>query len=121
MGVLRIAAATLASIAAIGCHSASISATITNRRSTPVTLVEIDYPSASFGVQKLSPGEDFHYRFKVLGSGPTTLLWSEPSKRDQKNSGPELREGDEGSLIVTFPADAPPTWSLQLSNRSVPR
>jgi hypothetical protein len=121
MSILRIVIVVSVCLALVGCHSASISATISNHRSTPVTLVEVDYPSASFGVQKLGPGEDFRYRFKVIGTGATTLLWSEPAKRDQKTHGPVLREGDEGTLAITFPADGPPTWEVRLHNKSLPR
>ncbi|HEX9200916.1 MAG TPA: hypothetical protein VF865_15255 [Acidobacteriaceae bacterium] len=101
-----------------GCHSAYIAATISNRTAQPLRLVEVDYPSASFGTQNLAPGQDFHYRFKVLGSGSTTILWTDAANLDQKNSGPALREGDEGALTVTFNPGASPNWSLRLINRS---
>jgi hypothetical protein len=85
-----------------GCHSAYIEATVSNRTAEPLSLVELDYPSASFGTQTLAPGEDFHYRFKVLGSGGTTVLWTDAEHRDHKNSGPALKENDEGSLSVVL-------------------
>ena len=101
-----------------GCHSAYIAATISNHTAEPLSLVEVDYPSASFGTQSLAPGQDFHYRFKVLGSGPTTILWTRPANHDQKSSGPALREGDEGELTITFNPNGGPTWSLDLLNRA---
>jgi hypothetical protein len=116
MRVIRIAVAALICIAGVGCHSALISATIANHTTVPVTLVEVDYPSASFGVQKLAPGQEYHYRFKVLGNGVTTLLWSDPAKRDQKSSGPALHEGDEGALHIAFESGGP-VWDLELTNR----
>ena len=100
-----------------GCHSAYIAATISNRTTEPLSLVEVDYPSARFGPQTLAPGQDFHYRFKVLGSGPTTILWTDAKHRDQKNPGPPLQEGDEGKLTITFNPSATPAWNLQLLNR----
>jgi hypothetical protein len=107
-----------AGLALSGCHSAFIDATISNRTNQTVALIEVDYPSASFGTQTLAPGQDFHYRFKVLGNGPTTLLWTDEAHHDRKASGPELREGDEGKLAVTFNPNADPTLALQLLNRS---
>ena len=101
-----------------GCHSAYIAATISNHTTEPLSLLEVDYPSASFGTQALAPGQDFHYRFKVLGSGPTTILWTDAAHRDQKNSGPPLREDDEGQLAITFNPNSSPKWSLQLLNRT---
>jgi hypothetical protein len=119
MRALGVTAVISISLVAVGCHSAMISVTVSNHRVTPVTLVEVDYPSASFGIQKLAPGEDYLYKFKVIGNGPATLLWSEPTKRDQKSSGPVLREGDEGLLTITFPPGAPPTWTAQLQNHAL--
>jgi hypothetical protein len=101
-----------------GCHSAYIATTISNRTPEQLSLLEVDYPSASFGTQALAPGQDFHYRFKVLGNGATTVLWTDAQHQDHKNSGPALQEGDEGTLTVTFNSGATPAWSLQLINRS---
>jgi hypothetical protein len=103
-------------ISLTGCHSAFIDATISNRSSEPLALIEVDYPSASFGTQALAPGHDFHYRFKVLGNGPTTILWTDAAHHEQKNSGPLLREGDEGKLSIIFNPNAAPAWNLQLLN-----
>jgi hypothetical protein len=117
---MRIPGAVVALVAALaltGCHSALIDATISNRTTQPLSLIEVDYPSASFGTQTLVPGQDFHYRFKVLGNGPTTLLWTDAAHHDRKLSGPALREGDEGKLAVTFNPNADPKWALQLTNR----
>ena len=105
-------------LAAAGCKSPLISATVSNHRNTPLSLIEVDYPSASFGIQKLEPGEDYHYRFKVIGNGPATVLWNEG--QDQKrSSGPVLRDGDTGTLTVTFTNNPNPTWDVALANRAV--
>jgi hypothetical protein len=87
-----------------GCHSANIDATLANRTAGPLTLIEVDYPSASFGTQTLAPNTDFHYRFKVLGTGPATVQWTDASGHEHKSTGPTLRESDEGSLTVVFNA-----------------
>jgi hypothetical protein len=105
--------ASLALLATTGCHSAYIEATLRNATSHPITLVELDYPSASFGTQSLAPGQDFHYRFKVLGSGDLKLLWTDPGNHDQKANGPALHEGDEGTLLVTV-TPAGPQWTPTL-------
>jgi hypothetical protein len=107
-----------ATSALAGCHSPYIVATLSNRTSQPLSLVELDYPSASFGTQNLAPGQDFHYRFKVLGSGTTTLLWTDAAHRDHKDPGPALRERDEGTLTIAFPPAAAPVWDLHLVNRA---
>jgi hypothetical protein len=100
-----------AALALTGCHSAYIEATISNRTPEPISLIELDYPSASFGTQTLAPGQDFHYRFKVLGSGLTTLLWTDQSHHDHKSSGPTLHENDEGILTIAVTSSTP-TWKF---------
>jgi hypothetical protein len=77
-----------------GCHSAYVNATVSNRTASPISLVQVEYPSASFGTQTITPGADFKYRFKVLGS--------------------TLTEGAEGQLSIVVASDgirwqAPPS------------
>lgn len=96
-----IAALTLLA-AATGCHSRYIEADITNATATPLTLVELDYPSASFGTGTLAAGATYHYRFKILGSGPTKILWTDAARHDHTVPGPQLSEGQQGSLAVTI-------------------
>lgn len=88
--------------AVIGCHSPYISATVSNRTAYRIELLEVDYPSASFGTQNLQPGSDFHYRFKVLGSGNVKLLYTDETHMDHKSDGPFLREGAEGPLTIAI-------------------
>jgi hypothetical protein len=105
-----------AAFALTGCHSAHIDATIANRTPSPLTLIEVDYPSASFGTQTLAPGADFHYRFKVLGSGPTTVQWTDAANHDHKSTGPSLHENDEGALTIQFNPPGDVIWSEQFTN-----
>jgi hypothetical protein len=96
-----------------GCHSAYVSADVRNATGAPVTLVEVDYPSASFGTETLAAGADFHYRFKIQGSGPAKVLWTDAGHKDHTVTGPELQEGQQGSLLITI-SEAGATWSAQL-------
>ncbi len=111
------AAAVFAVLALTGCHSRYIAATVTNNTGGPLSPVEVDYPSASFGTNTLAPGATYSYRFKIIGSGPTAVLWTDATHHDHKAAGPELREDDEGSLAVAIGPDAQPHWQLQLVNR----
>jgi len=94
----------VSSVVAIGtgCHSPYINAVVSNRTAETVSLVEVDYPSASFGTQTLAPGQDFRYRFKVLGSGNLKVLWTDGSRKDHTVNGPSLKEGDEGDFQVVL-------------------
>src|ERR1700733_10439039 len=89
-------------LTAAGCHSPYISATVSNRTTQRIELLEVDYPSDSFGTQDLAPGSDFHYRFKVLGSGRMKLLYTDGAHQDHKSDGPLLGEGAEVLLSITI-------------------
>ena len=96
-----IVAVTALCAASLGCHSHYIEATITNESAAPLNVIQVDYPSASFGVQRLAPGEAFHYRFKLLGSGPIKLTFIDAQNHEQATTGPSLNEGQEGTLDIT--------------------
>jgi hypothetical protein len=87
-----------------GCHSYHIDSTIENHTGAPIQLLEVDYPSASFGTDRLSEGEAFHYRFQVLGSGPVTVTYIGPGGIQIHVTGPTLAERQQGQLdIVLLP------------------
>jgi hypothetical protein len=87
-----------------GCHSYHVDATIENRSGGAIQLLEVDYPSASFGADALAAGADFHYRFQVQGSGPVTIQYTDADRRAVKQTGPTLADKQEGQLeIVILP------------------
>src|SRR5260370_23420590 len=100
MRLTRIFALPILSLSLTGCHSAYIEATVSNRTATPITLIKVSYPSASFGTQNLAPGADFHYRFKLLGSGPMKLTYTDSARKAQTSPAPSLTEGTEGPLTI---------------------
>ena len=105
MRPIRIFALLLCLTALAGCRSPYVDATVSNRTTQPIDLLEFDYPSASFGTQSLAPGADFHYRFQVLGNGNVTLTYTTGTFRNKKSEGPYLKEGDRGLLQVTIAPD----------------
>jgi hypothetical protein len=97
-----------------GCKSPYISATVTNNTGRDVTLVEVDYPSASFGRDMLAAGATYTYRFKIIGSGPTKVSWTDAAHHDHNSTGPDLHERQQGQLaIMLTPAGA--SWSTHLN------
>jgi|SRR5579875_640635 hypothetical protein len=98
-----------------GCRSPYITATITNQSGGPLSLIEVDYPSASFGVGSLAPGAQYHYRFKILGSGPVKIQFTDASGKEHAFSGPALRERQEGNLAITVEKNAEVSWGLKLT------
>ena len=101
MRLSRLLALAALSFPLAGCHSHYIDASVRNLSSQPISLVEVDYPSASFGTQTLDPGQAYAYRFKVLGSGDLKLIYTDTAHKEHNIPGPALKEGDEGPLVVT--------------------
>ena len=110
------AASTITAILLLtGCHSRYITATVINRTGEPLSPVEVDYPSASFGINSLAAGASYSYRFKIIGNGPTAVLWTDSAHRDHRNPGPSLHEGDEGTLAITVGPGPTPAFDLRLT------
>ena len=103
----------LASIAmpvlvATGCHSYHIETTVENRTGAPIQLLEVDYPSASFGADSLAADGVFHYRIQLQGNGPLKVLYmasdGSQARRQVQINGPTVAERQEGQLeIVLLP------------------
>ena len=97
-----------------GCKSPYVNATVKNDTGAAVTLVEVDYPSASFGRESLEAGAVYPYRFKILGSGAMKVSWTDAERRQHASDGPRLYEGQQGQLdIILTPTGA--QWSQQLT------
>jgi hypothetical protein len=106
MRVNRIASVLILCLTLAGCRSAYVETTVSNRTPNPITLIEVDYPSASFGTQNLAPGADFHYRFQVIGSGPMKLTYTDNKNQDHSSPGPSLKEGATGPVRIVITPDA---------------
>ncbi len=86
----------------IGCHSPYVAMTVHNAGAQPVSLIEVDYPDASFGIDALAAGASYRYSFQILGSGPTKISWTDASRKSHTSAGPELQEGQQGTLRATL-------------------
>jgi hypothetical protein len=90
---------------ATGCHSYHVDATIENRTGAPIQLLEVDYPSASFGADSLAAGAVFHYRIQLRGTGPLKVQYTSSDGLQAQINGPTVAERQEGTLqIVLLPA-----------------
>ncbi|HEX5282935.1 MAG TPA: hypothetical protein VFW30_02360 [Bryocella sp.] len=97
-----------------GCKSPYVNTTIQNDTGAAVTLVEVDYPSASFGRDSLAAGAAYPYRFKIIGSGATKVSWTDAQHKQHTGNGPDLHEGQHGFLTITLtPTSA--QWAAQLT------
>lgn len=94
-----------------GCQSPWIACTIENHEATPVSLVEMNYPGGSFGVQNIAPGASFRYRFHALGTDPTSIDFTDAAHKNHTIKGPELQLGMEGTLDIAIEPDNHVTWT----------
>jgi hypothetical protein len=89
---------------AAGCHSYHIETTVENRTGAAIQLLEVDYPSASFGADSLAAGAVFHYRIQLRGSGPLKVQYTAGEGHPVQIDGPTLSEPQQGGLqIVLLP------------------
>jgi hypothetical protein len=86
------------------CRSYRIDATIENHTGGVVSLLEVDYPSASFGTDTLASDDIFRYRLQTRGSGPVKVQYMAGNGRTVQITGPTIYEKQEGSIdIVLLP------------------
>jgi hypothetical protein len=98
---LALAAALTAST---GCHSYHVDTTVENQTGAPIQLLEVDYPSASFGADALAAGAVYQYRIQLQGSGPLKVQYTAGDGHQAQITGPTLSERQEGKLqIVLLP------------------
>ncbi len=102
-------------IAVAGCHSHHIEATIENHTGAALTLLEVDYPSASFGADILAPEGTFHHRIQTRGNGPISVQYTATGSRTVQISGPTLQEGQEGSIDIVLLPDGKAEFHPSLS------
>ena len=83
-----------------GCHAHHIEASVQNHTGGIVTLIEVDYPSASFGVDTLPAGGVFRHRIQTRGSGQITVQYTGADGHVAQIKGPTLYEGQDGSIEI---------------------
>ena len=91
-------------VAVAGCHSYHIETTVENRTGGAIQLLEVDYPSASFGANSLAAGAVLPYRIQLRGNGPLKVQYTGSDGRQAQMEGPALAEPQEGRIeIVLLP------------------
>ena len=91
-------------VPAAGCHSYHIDTIVENRTGAAIQLLEVDYPSASFGANTLPAGESYRSQIQLRGNGPLKVQFTAIDGRLIQIAGPALAERQEGRLhIVLLP------------------
>lgn len=103
------------SFAVGGCHSYHIETTVENRTGAAIQLLEVDYPSASFGADSLDAGADFHYRIQIRGSGALKVQYTAKGEHQVQITGPRLFEGQQGQLRIVLQPGGKATFEPELN------
>jgi hypothetical protein len=91
-------------MAAAGCHSYHVETTVVNRTGQTIQLLEVEYPSATFGADRMTAGEILHYRIQLRDRGPLKVRYTGGGGQPAQVQGPEVAERQEGRLeIVLLP------------------
>jgi hypothetical protein len=86
----------------VSCRSRVVRVNLVNTSSQPITVITVDYPGASFGVNKLDPGKTYLYPIKPVETGPLKIQFTDFGGNSHSFTGPVLHKNDEGSLEVNF-------------------
>jgi hypothetical protein len=101
-------------LALAGCRSPYVQTTVVNSGTTELHNVEVDYPSASFGMSSLAPGAAFHYRFQIQDAGRVKVEYSDSSQHSYASTGPYVAEGQQGTLVITLDDKGKSKWQASL-------
>lgn len=107
----------LAGFLATGCQTRFVAMTIENNTDHPLKMVELDYPGASFGVSTLAPHGVYSYRFKAIGSGALALSFTDAAGGTHTAAGPEIKDAQGGTLVVSIGDHGAVSWKPTLSSR----
>jgi hypothetical protein len=82
------------------CHSYHIEATVKNDTGGPISLLEVDYPTASFGADAVAASGEVHHRIQTRGDGLLKVLYTDESGKQVQINGPKLYENQEGKIEI---------------------
>lgn len=85
---------------AASCRTYIVNVTVVNHTGGVVNQLEVDYPNASFGVDTLPAGGEFHYHLQLESSGPIKVQYTEGVKQEYKSTGPTVHEQQRGDLEI---------------------
>lgn len=98
-----------------GCRSYHVAVSVENRTGAPVQLLEVDYPSASFGADSLAADAMMRYSIQVRGSGPVKVQYTVNGVQKQIK-GPTMAEKDEGQFLIVLLPEGKAQFTPQLSH-----
>jgi hypothetical protein len=71
-----------------------------NTSAQPISTIIVDYPSATFGKDKLAPGETFISPVKLTDDGALKVQFRDANGGSHAYTGPMLHRNEEGSIDI---------------------
>lgn len=89
---------------ATACRSPHVDISVENQTGSEIRLLEVDYPSASFGADSLAADATMHYKVQLQDKGAVKVQYMTPDHKQPQATGPEISEGQYGKLeIILLP------------------
>jgi hypothetical protein len=108
-GILLLAG--LAAMVAIaGCRAKLVKVRVVNSGTTVLHNIEVDYPSASFGIPSLAPGATYTYLIQLQDTGRMTVEFSDSQEKPHSGKGPYAAQGQQGVLTLTLDGSGKNQW-----------
>lgn len=82
------------------CHSRVVQVKLTNTSSQPISVIVVDYPGATFGVNRLDPGKSYSYPVKPQETGQLKIQFTDANGKIHNAIGPAMHKNDEGAIGV---------------------
>ncbi len=88
-----------------GCRAHMVTIKLINTSASPLSTIIVDYPSATFGKDKLAPGETFSSPVKLTDDGPLKVQFRDANGGSHAYTGPVLHKNQEGIIEIRFTQD----------------
>ena len=100
MRITRTILALLFTSLLIGCRAHMVTIKLVNTSAEPISTIIVDYPSATFGIDKLAPGATFSSRVKFIDTGNLKVQFIDARGGNHTYSGPMLYRDAEGTIEI---------------------
>jgi len=105
MKSFRFAAALVFVITMAGCRAHMVMIKLVNTSAAQLSTIIVDYPSATFGKDKLAPSETFSSPVKITDDGALKVQFTDAKGGNHTSTGPILHKNQEGIIEIRFTQD----------------
>jgi len=99
-----------------GCRAHMVKINLVNTSAEPLSTIIVDYPSATFGKDKLAPSETFSSQVKITDTGPLKVQFTDAAGVSHTYVLTTLHPNAEGSIEISLNQSSA-TSVPHLSNR----